>query len=301
MASKLSLFYPAPSLNWHLITMTGPDALDFLHRLTTVNLKELSPGEGRLGCFLTPQGKFRAFFTLWYLGPESFAFEFEGGADQKWKKELLATIEQFTFGEKFILEEKSLSCAWLLGEKAEAKFQTDEIEAGVRVFRHGHQTYSHDWISVWGEPSALDAWIKQAAPEAKTLTLEALENWRVQSTFPRVDHEITDAANPLETGLRDAIAPNKGCYPGQEIIEKIVALGSPARRLVRLDDLGSEPSQGENLYSESNEVGKITSATRATSTISALAIVKKTVAKEGSVTQLQNGETAKVSHVTPYQ
>ena len=53
------------------------------------------------------------------------------------------------------------------------------------------------------------------------------ERERVLALCPRVDHELVFDANPLELGLRAAIADNKGCYPGQEVIEKIISLGSP--------------------------------------------------------------------------
>jgi len=52
--------------------------------------------------------------------------------------------------------------------------------------------------------------------------------------------------NPLEVNLGHAIADQKGCYPGQEVIEKIIALGSPARRLcqVRAESPLPPPPQG---------------------------------------------------------
>ena len=96
---------------WNLITLSGADARDFLHRLTTVNVNSLQIGQGAPGFFLNPQGKIRAFFTLWRFATEDYSFEFDAGATCHWKKELLAAIDQYTFAEKFVLTDvTSLAC-----------------------------------------------------------------------------------------------------------------------------------------------------------------------------------------------
>lgn len=67
--------------------------------------------------------------------------------------------------------------------------------------------------------------------------------------------------NPLEVNLGHAIADQKGCYPGQEVIEKIIALGSPARRLCRVRSDSPLPSPPLTLTDESGaESGVLTSA-----------------------------------------
>lgn len=67
------------------------------------------------------------------------------------------------------------------------------------------------------------------------------EEARILAMRPAPGREfmLDGTVNPLEVNLRHAIADQKGCYPGQEVIEKIIALGSPARRLcqVRSDSI----------------------------------------------------------------
>src|ERR1700733_5834161 len=106
-------YRPSAPLQWSWLSMPRPDASDFLHRLTTVNVKEMKPGDGAPGFFLSPQGKIRGFFTLWMLAVADFTLEFDAGQDSKRKTELLAVIHQFTFAEKFTLTEVTdLQCAW---------------------------------------------------------------------------------------------------------------------------------------------------------------------------------------------
>src|SRR5690606_3379136 len=111
-----------------------------------------------------------------------------------------------------------------------------------------------------------------------------LEEWRIKAMSPAVDAEITSESNPLELGLQNIIADQKGCYPGQEVIEKVISLGSPAKRLCLIESrLGSgdvpPPQTGEGVFDisdSSKEVGKITSVCAGESGFWALALIRKT-------------------------
>ena len=82
-----SAYFPQST---HLFEMKGPDARDFLHRLTTVNVQAMEPGDFRAGFFLNPQGKIRAAFRLACRADDSFYLEVEGGGQDAWKDALLA-------------------------------------------------------------------------------------------------------------------------------------------------------------------------------------------------------------------
>lgn len=59
------------------------------------------------------------------------------------------------------------------------------------------------------------------------------ESTRIQARIPKLGNEFQNngETNPLEVNLKSAIHDQKGCYPGQEVIEKIIAIGSPAKKL----------------------------------------------------------------------
>ena len=88
------LFEPKKYLNWTLQEFSGPDARDFLHRLTTVNLHRLGQGDGSPGFFLTAVGKIRAYFFLGCTGEDAFVFEFDAGRDGAWAGGLAQAIDQ---------------------------------------------------------------------------------------------------------------------------------------------------------------------------------------------------------------
>lgn len=284
----LQLYRPSRPIQWTSLTMKGPDASDFLHRLTTVHVKAMKPGTGAPGFFLTAQGKIKAYFHLWMLGADEFFFEFDAGADEKWKTELLGIIDQFHFGEKFTLTEHAeLKSAWLLGEWGNLAPSQTSATGEIRFFHHGSKDFGISWISAWGPEKALNTWA--ASSGAKEITFEKIDEQRISATRPRVDTELSENTIPLEVGLKDAISDNKGCYPGQEVIERIISLGSPPRRLARIDGTGPAPEPGEMLRSQdgTQEVGQITSVAATKGGYRALALVKKIHAKEGIAVQPQ--------------
>jgi folate-binding protein YgfZ len=75
------------------------------------------------------------------------------------------------------------------------------------------------------------------APHAHSIEKEKSELARIHSLTPALGKEFQhdESTNPLEVNLKSAIHDQKGCYPGQEVIEKILALGSPPKRLAKIE------------------------------------------------------------------
>jgi folate-binding protein YgfZ len=102
---------------------------------------------------------------------------------------------------------------------------------------------------------------------------------RIQSRIPKLGNEFLNngESNPLEINLETAIHDQKGCYPGQEVIEKIIAIGSPAKKLCLVKCLNQSPL--ELPLPLDLDHGKLTSYQSAYG----LAIVRKTHANPGTV------------------
>jgi folate-binding protein YgfZ len=329
MISKTNTYLFKPSLKnegdsapiqWNWVTLVGPDAKDFLHRLTTVNVRELEVGQGKPGCFLTSQGKIRAYFKLWNYRTDEYAFEFDAGQTGKWKNDLLAVIDQFTFAEKMTLTDVSstLESVWIFPKEQDLKRlgfdglsegHTQAVDEELRVSHHGSFDFGRPWITVWGRPARLSQWVDLSWNDAQEVTFQEIEKWRIEALRPRVDHELTEDVLPLEIGLRGAIAEQKGCYPGQEVIEKIISLGSPPKRLVRIEGSATSPQAGDpilNLSDPPLEIGRVTSVTsasgdhgsQASGNFVVLGIVKKIHAKDGLPVQFQSSAQGKIMQVS---
>lgn len=306
------------SIQWCLTTLIGPDAEDFLQRLSTVHISSLSVNRGTPGCFLNSQGKFRVFFTLWNFGNHEYAFEFDAGKSGKWKNELFSFFDQYTFGEKVELLDLTtkMETLWLFLEDLNPKehfwlesFSSEQmsttLESGIRLLNHGVKDYGRFWITAWGEAEKLKLWQEEQLKDCKNLTFETLESWRIQEVRPKVDSEITENTTPLDLGLIDSISQQKGCYPGQEVIERILALGSPPKRLVRIDGTGEVPQLGDLVLNQAQspiELGEVTSATGDTKHFSVLALIKKIHAKEGLTVKFSKASVSDgaILKIAPY-
>jgi hypothetical protein len=343
---------------WHFraharwVELLGPDAEDFLQRISTVNVRSLAIGRGEPGFLLSAQGKIRAIFHLWRLGPEAFVFELDAGADSSWERALIEAIDQYTFGERIELRapvgDSAPSCLWLLTPKSEAFFPglsanasrvlnspSEASQAPLRVFHHGDSALGSHWLSVWGAKPLLRSLLQQwqaarpAELELREFGSSALELLRIHQLTPGIDREILhEQTIPLEVGLHAAIATGKGCYPGQEVIERISALGSPARRLALLRGVGASavtprslPDAGEALFAtvpspqtfsdeapaqagEAPEAGHLTSVAAATAEeggFIALALLRRTQAREGAELRTAGGSIMKIEKIAAFR
>lgn len=111
--------------------------------------------------------------------------------------------------------------------------------------------------------AAAPAWWTRAgndlgATPAGFVTLDLL---RIEAGIPWLGRDIDDQTIPLETGqIERGISFQKGCYLGQEIIERMRTRGGAARRLVKLrmhDGEGVAPPAA--LVKDEKEVGRVTS------------------------------------------
>ena len=95
----------------------------------------------------------------------------------------------------------------------------------------------------------------------------ALETARIEAGIPRFGADMDESNIPIECGIEArAISYKKGCYIGQEVINRIHSMGHVNRELrgLRLAD-GPLPVKGDKLFHAGKEVGHITSAVRSPS------------------------------------
>jgi folate-binding protein YgfZ len=95
---------------------------------------------------------------------------------------------------------------------------------------------------------------------------EALEIARIETGIPRYGLDMDETNIPLECGIEArAVSYNKGCYIGQEVINRIHSIGHVNRELRGLklaDDLKQLPAKGDKLFHDGKEVGYVTSAVK---------------------------------------
>src|SRR4029077_14656564 len=76
----------------------------------------------------------------------------------------------------------------------------------------------------------------------------------------RHGHEIVEAFNPYEVGLAADVHLDKGCYTGQEALQRLITYDSVRRELVRVSGDGAAPAVPSDVVHDGETVGVLTSA-----------------------------------------
>jgi folate-binding protein YgfZ len=127
---------------------------------------------------------------------------------------------------------------------------------------------------------------------------------RIEAGIPRYGSELSEDTLLLEAGLLNAVSFTKGCYVGQEIVERTRTRGHVNWKLVGLIVRAPEaPAPGEKLTSAGQEIGEVTSACVSPTlgqTI-ALAYVRREIAEPGTQLALASGPAAEVTTLPFYR
>jgi tRNA-modifying protein YgfZ len=244
------------------IRVTGRDRARLLHNVTSNDVKKLAPGSGCYAFLLTPQGRIQADLNLLCF-PDYFLIDTEPEVREKVPQLIL----KYKVADQVEIEDVSGRTFAIGLEGPEAASALAAAGAPLPVAPYAHLAWDK-WIvanlSVSGEPGfrvfgegpapALFAGVPGASDaEARQV--------RIENGRPRFGEDIRETTLPQESGQTHALSFQKGCYIGQEIVERIRARGHVNKKLVRLAiDGGEAPPPGTPLAVEGAEAGEITSA-----------------------------------------
>ncbi|PYV14669.1 MAG: hypothetical protein DMG21_17450 [Acidobacteria bacterium] len=307
--------------------LAGEDRVRFLHRIISNDVKSLAPGQGTYATLLTAQGHILADFHV-FSADDRFILATDGDLCEKAMKGLgryiiadrvkIEPLELFAIAfqgpESRPLVSKTLHVD--IPELPEyGHFATNYAGFAVRVVRRsstGEEGYEV-WVSAKGLMGVWGAACGQA-PTYGTLAcgFEALESLRIEAGIPRYGAELDEETMIHEAGLLNAVSFTKGCYVGQEIVERTRARGHANWRLVglivespappRTTGYGPPPAPGEKLLADGKEVGEVTSACFSPTLAKtiALAYVRREAAEPGTKLSLASGAAASVTALPFY-
>jgi folate-binding protein YgfZ len=266
-----------------IFSLSGPDAQRYVNALLTSNVRDLKPGRGAVGLLLTPQGHILAEVETLLLPDRILAI-----SHAMVRERTFATLDKFIIMDDVTLEDATPSTGTLdlvgprVSDLISALCDIDiaelpvlgHVEATVssipcRIVHHqlaGHAsamlTTSREHLpTLW---RTLEAFVRTAGGSA--IGMEALNSIRLEYGTPWFSHDYDDKNIPHEAGLEHShISYEKGCYTGQEIVERVRSRGHVNRRLTELEFLAPEPPPaGTKLIVPGNaagaDVGHVTSA-----------------------------------------
>lgn len=254
------------------VALTGSDRVRWLNGMVTNNIRDLAVGRGVYAFLLNPQGHILGDLYAYNRG-ESLTLD----TDQSQLEKLLATFDRYIIMDDVEVANLSdqVQSIGLAGPRARDVLQKAGVDfpqleslqftdvtwqnAAVNLVRGDHP--GGEWYELWLAPkqvSALQGALTQAG--AKPVGSAALDLLRIAAGIPHYGQDIRERDLPQETSQDRALHFSKGCYVGQEIVERIRSRGAVHRKFAGFDVQGSLPVSGTKVQAEGKDVGEITSA-----------------------------------------
>ena len=274
---------PLDSTGW--IRVTGEDRVRWLNGMVTNAIQTLAPGEGCYNLVLNAQGRIQGDLTAFMLADSIFL---ETSRDQV--PALLAHLDHFIIMDDVELTDTTENPHGILlaGPQAASILHGLKIIVPPSLLSSPTLT-DHVWLrgptdgfafriattyspliprfEIWSFNDAAIAAVteKVTAAGAKFVSPEALEHLRLLEGTPRYGTDIRNTATahdlPQETAQTRTLHFSKGCYLGQEIVERIRSRGNVHRTFAGFQLTGALPTPGTALTAESfpRPVGELTS------------------------------------------
>jgi folate-binding protein YgfZ len=231
------------SLAWRgKINVTGKDRVRWLHNMVTNTVRDLPVNHGKYNFVLNAQGRILGDMYI-FNRSESLTMDTDGSQVET----LITAMKRFIIMDKveLISAGEALLSLGICGPNAEAVLAKGGINASgmepleirdlnidgfvVTLLRGPEQ--KPDWFEIWLDPvKAQDFWSRIIHAGAQPVGSEALEMWRVLRGIPNYGQDIRDRDLAQETEQMQALTFTKGCYIGQEIVERIRARGQVHRK-----------------------------------------------------------------------
>lgn len=187
------------------IRVTGEDRARLLHALTTNHIQKMQPGDVIYAFFLTAQGRILADVNV-ICRPDDFLLDVEPEV----RETVYRHIDHYIIADDVQLEDIT-DTAPCIGVEGPAAMQYAPPSA-VKLSTTGAPGFR------LYEASDLTEKLPRATPEDVRIV-------RLEHGKPRYGEEITSTTLPQETNLPEALHFQKGCYLGQEIVERIRSRG----------------------------------------------------------------------------
>jgi len=244
------------------IKVMGEDRARLLHAMTTNDIQHLQPGQGCYAFFLNAQGRILADVNVLCFD-EHFLLDTEPELAAK----VYEHLDKFIIADDVTLEDLTPALATIAIEGPRSPDVLAAMGAPVPATAYAHSQWGSTIVarlSYTGSPGFFliaekaDAIGGLGATDADP---EAFETVRIEHAKPRYGPDISERYLAQETNLMHALHFNKGCYLGQEIVERVRSRAQIHRRLWALAIDGSEvPPAGTKLTAAEKPAAEITSA-----------------------------------------
>ncbi len=274
------------------IRMTGEDRARLLHAMTTNHIQQLTPGSGCYAYFLSAQGRILADVNV-LCRPDHLLLDVEPETREK----VYQHLDRYIIADDVTLEDATASTVAIALEGPKSAETLQSAGAPVPANEYGNEEWGSRLVarvSLAGgtgfllvapesERSELVAQIERAG--AAAADAEALRIVRIEHGRPRYGDDLSERFLAQEANQPRALHFSKGCYLGQEIVERVRSRGQVHRVLMPLRIHSKQPPEpGTKLHVGDVNAAEITSAvySPALDQVAALAYLRTDYARPGA-------------------
>lgn len=290
------------------IVATGEDRVRWLNGMITNNVRDLAVSRGVYSFVLNAQGRIQGDLIAFQRG-DYILLE----TDESQAESLTALFDRFIIMDDVEIANVSekLASIGVKGPKAAEVLREAGFPADLKALDVVDATWNGVGISVacgaseqfpefeiWFAPEhTVAVWDALVSAGAQPVGYEALELHRIATGIPAFGQDIRERDLPQETAQSHALHFSKGCYVGQEIVERIHSRGNVHRGFTGFS-LSQLVNSGTKLVRDGKEVGEITSVAELPSKkIIALGYVRR----EAATSELVAGDATAKVHPLPFE
>jgi aminomethyltransferase len=270
----------------------GEDRIRLLHALATNVIEGLAPGQGTETFFLSAQGRIQAHCRI-YVSAADVLLETSAARRQA----LLDYLDSYIVMDDVVLEDVTGTTAALALEGPAADSVARQAFGAVpEPAPHSHCSAAQVSLyrsSLSGSPGLWIGAPLDSLGEARRKLLDAgavevsgaeFDTVRVENRVPAFDLDYFDTNIPHETQQFHLVSFTKGCYTGQEIVERVRSQGRVNRLLAPIEIDAGEPPADVNVTFEGKQVGRATSliASPRSGKAGGFAILRREAAEPGA-------------------
>jgi tRNA-modifying protein YgfZ len=249
---EAAAWFPLPGRG--KLRITGEDRARLIHAMSTNAVQGLAPGQGVHAFFLTAQGRVLADANIFAV-EDALLIDCEAAV----RTRLYEHIDKYIIADDAYVEDVSDSLPTVAVEGPTAPKMP-----GVPDTRWGIAPFDGGFIARVSIAANEGCGCFGATPDLSEIPRAdeaAVETVRLENGRPVYGIDFSDANIAHETRLMHAMHFSKGCYLGQEIVERVRSRGHVNRQLVPLRIEGVDvPDRGAKVLDAEKEVGEITSA-----------------------------------------
>ena len=291
--------------HYGIIELKGKDVLEFLHRISTNATKDLPKAHTDVTLFTTDKGRLIGVGRL--INFEDYQLFV---CSRENKPKVMSWIRKYVIGDdvhvndvngKYNLLELSgpqadsfMSLICGEGRKNMEKNAFKIMQADNVLFvliklmdERGHFKF---WLlaDVENSKRLIDKMVEYDGPfDFNLIGEEAYNTYRIEQGIPTAPSELNDNYNPHEARLMKYVDTKKGCYIGQEVVERLSTYDKVQKYLCGVifseDISGNEPIPLHSI--DGNEAGTVTSFTHSIklSQQIGLAYIRKAYTEDGKI------------------